>query len=190
MAHLDHTEHIVTASWRADELRLGAEDGTTSYRIAGDGDAIILDVQGQWATSPEPRAAATDTPPAVLGPESGGDPVADAVPAIQPRSAVPLIPTSAGHVLLFTTAPAPSDAMQAIAGPHRLGLHVPMPGIVAKVHVQEGERVAEHQPLLVLEAMKMEHVIAAPHAGIVKRLPYALGALAPAHAVLVEMEEI
>ena len=44
-------------------------------------------------------------------------------------------------------------------------LTAPMPGKIIKVHVAEGERVGANQPLLVLEAMKMEHTIAAPHAG-------------------------
>jgi 3-methylcrotonyl-CoA carboxylase alpha subunit len=46
-------------------------------------------------------------------------------------------------------------------------LTAPMPGRVVKVAVGAGERVSLHQPLLVLEAMKMEHVVEAPHSGIV-----------------------
>jgi propionyl-CoA carboxylase alpha chain len=54
-------------------------------------------------------------------------------------------------------------------------LLAPMPGTVARVGVSVGERVAQGQPLLWLEAMKMEHVIAAPAAGIVEELPVAPG---------------
>jgi acetyl/propionyl-CoA carboxylase alpha subunit len=43
----------------------------------------------------------------------------------------------------------------------------PMPGRIVKLVVRDGERVALNQPLVVLEAMKMEHVVEAPHAGIV-----------------------
>jgi biotin carboxyl carrier protein len=42
---------------------------------------------------------------------------------------------------------------------------------------------------LVLEAMKMEQSMAAPHAGTVKALPYAEGARVPGGAVLAELEE-
>jgi len=49
--------------------------------------------------------------------------------------------------------------------------------------------VAARQPLVVLEAMKMEHIVAAPHDGIILRLPYAVGALVAKGATLVEMEE-
>ncbi|MBW5481496.1 acetyl-CoA carboxylase biotin carboxylase subunit [Streptomyces bambusae] len=49
-------------------------------------------------------------------------------------------------------------------------LAAPMPGTVTVVKVAVGERVAAGQSLLVVEAMKMEHVISAPHAGTVTEL--------------------
>jgi propionyl-CoA carboxylase alpha chain len=54
-------------------------------------------------------------------------------------------------------------------------LLAPMPGTVARVGASVGDRVARGQPLLWLEAMKMEHVIAAPAAGILAELPVAPG---------------
>ncbi|MDQ0930604.1 acetyl/propionyl/methylcrotonyl-CoA carboxylase subunit alpha [Streptomyces turgidiscabies] len=49
-------------------------------------------------------------------------------------------------------------------------LTAPMPGTVTVVKVAVGDEVAAGQSLLVVEAMKMEHVVAAPHAGIVAEL--------------------
>ncbi|MFI8927741.1 acetyl/propionyl/methylcrotonyl-CoA carboxylase subunit alpha [Streptomyces sp. NPDC053474] len=49
-------------------------------------------------------------------------------------------------------------------------LTAPMPGTVTVVKVAPGDRVAAGQSLLVVEAMKMEHVISAPHAGTVTEL--------------------
>ncbi|MFD9368203.1 acetyl-CoA carboxylase biotin carboxylase subunit [Streptomyces sp. NPDC060020] len=49
-------------------------------------------------------------------------------------------------------------------------LAAPMPGTVTVVKVAVGDRVTAGQSLLVVEAMKMEHVISAPHAGIVTEL--------------------
>ncbi|WP_128979174.1 acetyl-CoA carboxylase biotin carboxylase subunit [Streptomyces roseicoloratus] len=49
-------------------------------------------------------------------------------------------------------------------------LAAPMPGTVTVVKVAVGEEVAAGQSLLVVEAMKMEHVISAPHAGTVTEL--------------------
>jgi 3-methylcrotonyl-CoA carboxylase alpha subunit len=54
-------------------------------------------------------------------------------------------------------------------------LTAPMPGRVVKITVQAGERVAQNQPLVVLEAMKMEHVVEAPHAGVVSELCVQVG---------------
>jgi propionyl-CoA carboxylase alpha chain len=54
-------------------------------------------------------------------------------------------------------------------------LLAPMPGSVVAVHAAVGDEVAEGQPLLVLEAMKMQHTIAAPHAGTVIELDVAVG---------------
>ena len=50
-------------------------------------------------------------------------------------------------------------------------LLAPMPGAVARVVVQVGDRVERGQPLLWLEAMKMQHQIDAPAAGVVTELP-------------------
>jgi propionyl-CoA carboxylase alpha chain len=50
-----------------------------------------------------------------------------------------------------------------------------MPGTVSRLGAAVGERVAAGPPLLWLEAMKMEHVISAPAAGIVADLPVAAG---------------
>jgi len=54
-------------------------------------------------------------------------------------------------------------------------LLAPMPGTVVRVVAAAGEQVAAGQPLLYLEAMKMEHAISAPAAGIVAELPVAAG---------------
>jgi 3-methylcrotonyl-CoA carboxylase alpha subunit len=47
------------------------------------------------------------------------------------------------------------------------GMRAPMPGLVKIVRATAGDTVAKGQPLLVLEAMKMEHTIAATHDGVI-----------------------
>ncbi len=54
-------------------------------------------------------------------------------------------------------------------------LTAPMPGKLIAIHVAAGARVERGTPLLVMEAMKMEHTIAAPSNGIVSELLYAVG---------------
>jgi len=54
-------------------------------------------------------------------------------------------------------------------------LTAPMPGKVVSFAVKAGDAVAKGQPLAVMEAMKMEHTIAAPADGVVQELLYAPG---------------
>ncbi|MFE9427687.1 biotin carboxylase N-terminal domain-containing protein [Kitasatospora sp. NPDC006697] len=67
---------------------------------------------------------------------------------------------------------------------HHGALTAPMPGTVTVVKTAVGDRVRRGQPLLVLEAMKMEHVIAAPHDGTVSELPVAAGGTVAMEQVL------
>jgi 3-methylcrotonyl-CoA carboxylase alpha subunit len=68
-------------------------------------------------------------------------------------------------------------------GPTRLT--APMPGRVVKVAAREGERVREHQALVVLEAMKIEHTVAAPRDGVVQAVHCDVGDTVDGGAVLV-----
>jgi 3-methylcrotonyl-CoA carboxylase alpha subunit len=54
-------------------------------------------------------------------------------------------------------------------------LTAPMPGKLVSFSVQAGDRVGKGQALAVMEAMKMEHTIAAPHDGTVSELLYSPG---------------
>jgi acetyl-CoA/propionyl-CoA carboxylase biotin carboxyl carrier protein len=63
-------------------------------------------------------------------------------------------------------------------------LTAPMPGTVTVVKVAVGDEVAAGQSLLVVEAMKMEHVVSAPHAGTVTALDVAPGATVAMDQVL------
>jgi 3-methylcrotonyl-CoA carboxylase alpha subunit len=68
------------------------------------------------------------------------------------------------------------------------GLLAPMPGKVIALLVQPGAAVEKGAPLLVLEAMKMEHTISAPHAGTVKAFRFAAGEQVAEGAELVDFE--
>ncbi len=57
-----------------------------------------------------------------------------------------------------------------------IALRAPIPGLVVKVLVAPGQEVVEGEPLLILEAMKMENELRAPHAGIVHEVRVAAGA--------------
>ncbi len=68
------------------------------------------------------------------------------------------------------------------------GLTAPMPGKVVALLAQPGQKVEKGAPLLILEAMKMEHTITAPAAGTVKAFCYAAGEQVADSAALVEFE--
>jgi acetyl/propionyl-CoA carboxylase alpha subunit len=65
----------------------------------------------------------------------------------------------------------------------------PMPGKVLRVLAREGERVEQRQPLLLLEAMKMETPLVSPYDAVVRRILVAEGDRVAGGAVLVELEE-
>jgi 3-methylcrotonyl-CoA carboxylase alpha subunit len=67
-------------------------------------------------------------------------------------------------------------------------LAAPMPGKVIAVMVKRGDKVQKGAPLLILEAMKMEHTIFAPGDGEVKEIHYAAGEQVAEGAELLRIE--
>ncbi len=63
-----------------------------------------------------------------------------------------------------------------------------MPGNVKKVLVKEGDKVEAGQPVVVLEAMKMENELEAPKSGVVKKVNVKENSSVEANTVLVEIE--
>jgi methylmalonyl-CoA carboxyltransferase small subunit len=64
----------------------------------------------------------------------------------------------------------------------------PVMGLVIKVNVAPGQKVEANETVMVLEAMKMETLIAAPRAGVVKAVHVAAGDSVKNNQVLVEFE--
>ena len=69
-----------------------------------------------------------------------------------------------------------------------LAIIAPIPGLVVKVLVVDGEEIAEGQPLVLLEAMKMENELCAVRAGRVKQVKVAAGQRVEQKAVLIVLE--
>ena len=75
-------------------------------------------------------------------------------------------------------------------GSGALTITTPMPGKVVKMSCEVGDTVTKGQALLILEAMKMEHVIKAPEDGmIVERLPFSVGEQVDDGSILVAFKE-
>jgi 3-methylcrotonyl-CoA carboxylase alpha subunit len=63
----------------------------------------------------------------------------------------------------------------------------PMPGKVLKIMVNKGDKVSKGQPVLVLEAMKMEHTLKAPIDGVINEINCSATSLVQAAQVLVTL---
>lgn len=91
-----------------------------------------------------------------IGAAAPAAPAAPVAPAPVAPAPAPAAPVS--------VAPAGADAMPS-----------PMPGTILRILVNVGDTVAENQPLMILEAMKMENEIVASKAGVVSGIHVANG---------------
>ncbi|XP_063023295.1 methylcrotonoyl-CoA carboxylase subunit alpha, mitochondrial [Melospiza melodia melodia] len=82
--------------------------------------------------------------------------------------------------------PVPKYLSAVSSGAEQGGAVAPMTGTVEKVFVKAGDKVQIGDPLMVMIAMKMEHTIRAPKAGVIKKVNFQEGAQANRHAPLVE----
>jgi acetyl/propionyl-CoA carboxylase alpha subunit len=96
--------------------------------------------------------------------------------------------TWAGRRHRLALAPAAVDARAAAVADTPDALTAPMPGRIVRIHVDEGAHVRAHTPLVILEAMKMEHVIAASAPGRVARVHVAVGDQVQRGQLLVDLE--
>ncbi|MFE7228388.1 biotin carboxylase N-terminal domain-containing protein [Nocardioides sp. NPDC057577] len=95
------------------------------------------------------------------------------------------IDSSFGHTALRRRPRFTDPATQAQPG----SLLAPMPGSVVSVLAEAGDSVEEGQPLLVLEAMKMQHTVTAPTDGVLTQINVTPGTQVAAGEVLAVVEE-
>lgn len=67
-------------------------------------------------------------------------------------------------------------------------IKAPMPGLILEISVVVGQEVKENDPLLILEAMKMENSILSPRDGVIKSVTMIKGAAVEKGALLIEFE--
>ncbi len=163
------------SGWRNNPAQLQTveyEDVTVGYRFDRHGRLDVLELDGERVEA-RLRGCAPDAV----------DLEVDGVRRTY-RVAGDYVNTADGQVHLHARPRFVDPAATLAAG----SLTSPMPGTVLRVSVGEGDAVAARQPLLVLEAMKMEHEIVAPVDGTVTELRVAAGTQVQAGAVLVVIE--
>lgn len=69
-------------------------------------------------------------------------------------------------------------------------VRAPMPGVVTRVFVREGQEVTAGDPLYIVEAMKIETVIRAPAAGRVERIHITPGTQIEGGAIVIEVKSL
>ncbi len=68
-------------------------------------------------------------------------------------------------------------------------LTAPMPGTILRILVADGDELSAHQPLIIMESMKMEMTISAPAVGCVKEITCSEGDLVEMGALLIRLED-
>ena len=116
-------------------------------------------------------------------------------PPLSPPPARVAGPAWRGPFRLNLPSPAPAPPPDVDAAQHQHGaggeatVNAPMPGTVIRVLVAVGETVQARQPLLVLEAMKMETPLVSPYEAVVRRVHVNEGDRVAGGTLLVELEE-
>ena len=67
-------------------------------------------------------------------------------------------------------------------------IKAPIPGLILEINVIVGQEVKENDPLLILEAMKMENTFNSPRAGVIKSIAVSKGAAVDKGQLLIEFE--
>lgn len=163
----------------------------SEWEITLDGRILTVDVTasvGRWSMligRPAGEAPSSDAAAGV------GRPCTSYDLAVEPRTngerivyvngtAVPVTIVDAREQLVRRRSAASADT-----GPR--SIVAPMPGRIVKVLVREGDAVAAHQGLVVVEAMKMENELRAPRAGQVSAVKVVEGMSVEANTVLVTL---
>ncbi|MEV0805660.1 biotin carboxylase N-terminal domain-containing protein [Micromonospora sp. NPDC050200] len=188
-------EGEVEVRYRLDRRGTLAEWSTTSAALhdAGSGPAERIGAADAGPATPAgpggagpADAAGASRPPAVTLVEAAPDRVVLDVAGVRRGFRVHRVgsevfvdgPDGAASLIELPRFPLPTAELAAGS------LLAPLPGAVARVHVEVGQRVAAGELLLTLEAMKLEHPVLAPTDGVVAELPVPAGGQVDTGAVL------
>lgn len=125
------------------------------FKISVDGTQYLVEMEEVGAPTPTPADAA---------------PAASTAPAPAPAPAAAPAPAPA-------PAPEPAPAPAAAGAAGSFAQTAPMPGTILDIHVKVGDVVTANQPVMILEAMKMENEVVAEQAGTIASINVEKGAM-------------
>ena len=164
------------ATWRPDPGDAAGPSGIPTEAWAEA--ARLLDAGG-WRLNGPARARLVADGGTESWVAAGSSPADPPIAAIRDGDSVHL--DVDGRSIAFRPAAPPDvDRAARAAAAHAHGggaaeVVAPMPGAVLSIHVADGDDVAAGDPIVTLEAMKMEHVVVAPRAGRVEELSLRIG---------------
>jgi propionyl-CoA carboxylase alpha chain len=164
--------------------------GEWVVRIAGRAHQVLVSADGLVVDGEDLPFATAYTPGDRLVEVEAGD-LAFAVQLRRTRTGWHLSARGAGHdarVLPAHVADYARHLKEKVAPDLSRFLIAPMPGLLVRLDVAAGDRVESGQPLAVVEAMKMENILRAQKAGIVKALSAAAGDSLAVDQVILELE--
>ena len=156
---------IPDAAWQAAARTLAGANAQGGWRLNGPARIRLASEGVEQSVALEPPTAAT--------------PAAPDVPEVVSSGGVAYVDV-AGRSVPFRIAPAPDVDRAARAAVHAHGggpaeILAPMPGSIVTLHVAVGQAVEAAAPIATLEAMKMEHAVAAPFTGRIAELRVRVG---------------
>ncbi|KAL8292633.1 hypothetical protein RQP46_001245 [Phenoliferia psychrophenolica] len=188
-------QHAVTFS-SSDDRTATITIGSPSNNTGGELAVHVVDFEGQSTSFPAVRPSASHTAAggasmtALLGDHvSQVDIVAHADSAVG-KETLDLFSTREKFVGQVEVRP--PKWLEAIRGEKKAApgsAKAPMPSRIVQIFVKEGDVVDAGTPLVMVEAMKTEHVLRAPKDGVVSRVIATVGELVPEGKVLVEFVE-
>ena len=186
-----HDEFYAPGDWT---IRIGERDEhSTSHRVSLEEEAITVDGEAvviETAYTPGERHVDV----ALFGTEAGegAEPIATYGLQLKPTRTGYAITTQGGthHLRILQTRVAHLADHMIEKEPPDLSkmLICPMPGMLVKLHVEEGEEVQPGQPLATVEAMKMENILRAEKEGTIAKINAEEGESLAVDAVILEME--
>jgi biotin carboxyl carrier protein len=152
--------------------------GGTRFRVTIDGDPHLVDAirVGEFALS------------LIIDDDSGASREAQVVPGGASGESLVWLD---GRIATVTVDGRRARRGRGDAGGRTQGVQsivAPMPGRVVRILVGPGDEVAARQPVVVVEAMKMENELRSPKAGRIKDVPVSEGASVQAGRVLIVIE--